>query len=102
VADQLTIPVQVLFTSVTDDGLVLDCTVAEEVRSQPDRHIPRGSPFSLVIEEAPGVTAADRPRAVDLIDQWCSDGVVVNAVTSPSSSVLVLRHGVDEVVLEIL
>lgn len=98
----LTIPVQVVFTSVTDEGLILDCTVIEEVRSDGDRRIPSGSPFSLVIEEPVDPVGTDRPHAVALLDRWCEDGVVVHAVTSDTSSRLVLRHGTDEVVLEVV
>ena len=41
---ELTVPVQVLFASATSDGVLLDCTVAEEVVTGSSLRIPSGSP----------------------------------------------------------
>jgi hypothetical protein len=98
---ELTVPVQVVFASTTPDGVVLDCTVAEEVDTGSEVRIPSGAPFSLLIDRLDGDGAAV-VAAMHLLERWCSAGVVVQATTSSSSRALVLRHQRDEVVLEIL
>ena len=107
---ELTVPVQVLFASPTSDGVVLDCTVAEEVVTGSSLRIPSGSPFSLLIDSAvnsahgPGPIGQDRgpDPALVLLERWCSAGVIVEATTSSTSKCLVLSHDEDRVVLEIL
>lgn len=103
---ELTVPVQVLFASATSDGVVLDCTVAEEVVTGSSLRIPSGSPFSLLIDSAhgPGSIGPDRgpDPALVLLERWCSAGVIVEATTSSTSKCLVLSHDEDRVVLEIL
>jgi hypothetical protein len=104
---ELTVPVQVLFASSTSDGVVLDCTVAEEVVTSSSLRIPSGSPFSLLIDSAadgPDPAGPDRgpDPALVLLERWCSAGVIVEATTSSTSKCLVLSHDEDRVVLEIL
>ena len=107
-ARQLCVPVQMLFTSATDDGrgLVVDCTVAEDVVTESDRRIPSGSPFSLLIDAPARAPGADRAEmssdaAVLLLERWCDMGAVVEVTTS-GDTCLVLHHRGDRVVLEIL
>jgi hypothetical protein len=104
---ELTVPVQVLFASLGEDGLVVDCTVAEEVVTADSVRIPPGSPFSLVIDhQEPGAVAPVGHRGADevlsLLERWCSAGVVVQATTSSADRCLVLCHDRDQVVLEIV
>lgn len=103
---ELTVAVQVLFAAATDQGVVLDCTVAEDVVTSDSTHIPSGSPFSLLIDhdgadgrEDGGATGR---AAMALLERWCSDGVVVEATTSSHSRCLVLRHERDRLVLEVV
>ena len=111
---EMTVPVQVLFASATSDGVVLDCTTAEEVVTGSSLRIPSGSPFSLLIDstvdsaddsaDGPGPIRQDRgpDPALVLLERWCSAGVIVEATTSSTSKCLVLSHDEDRVVLEIL
>ncbi len=97
---ELTVPVQVVFASSTAEGVLLDCTVAEEVRCGGPVRIAPGSPFSLLI----GHLDADLESgvaAMRLLEDWCADGVVVQATTSASSRWMVLRHDRDQLLLEI-
>ena len=105
-APELTVAVQVLFATSTEQGVVLDCTVAEDVVTNDSTHIPSGSPFSLVIDhdgaggrEDGGATGH---AALALLERWCSDGVVVEATSSAHSRCLVLRHDRDRLVLEVV
>ncbi len=105
-APELTVAVQVLFATATDHGVVLDCTVAEDVVTNDSTHIPSGSPFSLLIDhdgagghEDGGATGR---AAMALLERWCSDGVVVEATTSAHSRCLELRHDRDRLVLEVV
>jgi hypothetical protein len=103
---ELTVPLQVLFASSTDEGVVLDCVVADEVVASSSLRIPPGSPFSLLIEHASvrpgGLGAADHPdAALQMLEHWCAAGVVVEATTSSTGKCLVLHHDRDRLVLEI-
>lgn len=101
---ELTVPVQVLFASDTADGVVLDCTVAEDVMTSDSVRIPSGSPFSLMIDHE-GRRDGEGPSshaAMVLLERWCSDGVIVQATTSSDSRCLVLRHQQDRLVLEVV
>ncbi len=75
---ELTVPVQVLFASPTSDGVVLDCTVAEEVVTGSSLRIPSGSPFSLLIDSrstARTTARTDRARSARTAAptrRWCS------------------------------
>lgn len=104
---ELRVAVQMLFTSSTEDGVVVDCTVAEEVVTESDRRIPPGSPFSLLIDAPLPSSATDElhasaDSAVLLLERWCDMGAVVEATTTGSDNCLVLCHLGDRVVLEIL
>lgn len=103
---RLTVAVQVLFASSTEEGVVLDCTVAEEVTTSDSVRIPSGSPFSLMIDHdarrGTDDDGATSDAAMVLLERWCSDGVIVQATTSSDSRCLVLRHEQDRLVLEVV
>jgi CxxC motif-containing protein (DUF1111 family) len=101
----LTLAVQVLFATPTEHGVVLDCTVAEDVTINDSTHIASGSPFSLLIDHDGGDGLDDGGAAghaaLALLERWCSDGVVVEATSSANSRCLVLHHDRDRLVLEV-
>lgn len=99
VSSELSVPVQVLFASSTAEGIVLDCTVAEEVVTAGPRPIPSGAPFSLVIER---LEPSGEDAAMRLLERWCAASTVVEATTSSSSRWLVLSDAEDRLVLEIV
>ena len=91
---ELTVPVQVVFASSTAEGVLLDCTVAEEVVNGP-------GPTVLVLAGNHGDEYEGQVAAMRLLEDWCADGVVVQATTSASSRWMVLRHDRDQLLLEI-
>ena len=97
---ELIVPVQLVFASSTDDGVVLDCTVVDDVVTD-DTVIPFGSPFTLWIDRVDPDGRRPAAELLGLLRSWCASGVVVEATTSASSRQLRLRHAADEVVLEV-
>lgn len=96
----VSVPVQLVFASPTDEGLVLDCTLAADVHEPGHLPIPAGAPFSIVVDHRahdPEYSIA----ALELLGRWSATGVVVHATASATSSRLVLRHHNDELVLEL-
>jgi len=97
---ELTVPVQMVFASVTPDGVVLDCMVATDVVAPGGVRIPDGVPFSLLIDARGAGRGSD--RVMPMLQHWCSEDVVVDAVTFADNRTVLLRHDSDELVLEII
>lgn len=96
---ELTVAVQVVFATVSDDGVLVDCMVAEEVSTVSGRRIRPGVPFSLMIDRMVGESSMAQATAV--LDRWSRSSVIVQATTSSGSGLLVLRHDHEELVLQL-
>jgi hypothetical protein len=95
----LSVPLQVLFAEVTDDGLLVDCVVAHQVTTSLGRTIRAGEPFSLVMSS--GGSTVDGEAVTMMLRRWSDEGCVVDAASSGTGRYLVLRHGAEELVLEV-
>lgn len=97
--DELSVPLQVLFAVPTDDGLLVDCVVAEEVSTPTGRTIQAGEPFSMVMTN--GATTIDGDAVTTMLRRWSDEGCLVDAASSGTGRYLVLRSGREELVLEV-
>lgn len=97
--DELSVPLQVLFAETTDDGLLVDCVVAEQVSTPSGRTIAAGEPFSMVMTS--GATPVDGDAVATMLRRWSEEGCLVDAASSGTGRYLVLRSGREELVLEV-
>lgn len=96
---ELCVPLQVLFTEPTDDGLLVDCVVADAVVTPSGRVISAGEPFSMVMSST--ATSVDGEAVASMLRRWSDEGCLVDAASSGTGRYLVLRSGREELVLEV-
>ncbi len=94
---EVTLPVQVLFATSCDEGIVIDAVVTAVPPARRMLHAGPGEPFSLLIRREVGPASLD--RALVLLHEWAHRGTLVVAVTSATAEQLVLRHEDDELQL---
>lgn len=96
---ELTVAVEVLFASRTDHGVLLDCTLVDDVCVEGALRIPAGAPFALEVgrDHGPDVST----EALDVLRRWSHQSALVLATTSATDRSLVLRHDDDELVLQV-
>lgn len=97
---ELTVAVEVLFASRTDHGVLLDCTLVNDVCVEGALRIPAGAPFALEVgrdDRGPHVST----EVLDVLRRWSHQSALVLATTSATDRSLVLRHDDDELVLQV-